>query len=523
MNHTLLTLLAATALTASAQYTNPVLSGMHPDPSVTVTPDGDFWLVNSSFCFYPGVPLYHSRDLINWEQRGYVLDTPEQLPLKGANVWGGIYAPTIRYSDGRFYMITTNVSGGGNFLVHTTDPAAGWSSPVKLSQGGIDPSLYFEDGHCWMVSNPDGQIWLCEIDPITGKTLSESRPIWAGTGGRYPEGPHIYKKDGWYYLMIAEGGTELAHCVTIARSRSISGPYTANPANPILTHCKAEAQENIIQGTGHADMVQAPDGSWWMVFLGFRFQNGSHHLLGRETFLAPVKWDEGEWPIVNGGSQVLTDMVVPTLPLSPIAHTSDCSDFSGERIPDHYMWLRNPEMNNYALADGYLRMRPTPLTLDSTDGSPSVLFRRQTDINFTASTTVSLEDVRIGTEAGLTVWTRDRHHYDIYLSCDSDSLRLGLRYRLSEIDHTAAVIPISGSATVTLTVTGSADKYIFSATLPDGQSRTLGSINNKFLSTETAGGFTGTMLGLYATSPSRDGCAVFSPIIYSNLTPPDSD
>ena len=176
-------------------YRNPVIPGFHPDPSVVAVGD-DFYLVNSSFCYFPGVPLYHSKDLVNWQQTGHVLDRESQLNLKGASVWGGIYAPTIRYDNGRFYMITTNVSDKGNFLVHTTDPAKGWSDPVWLRQGGIDPSLYFEDGRCYMVSNPDNGIWLCEINPLSGEQLSESRHIWDGTGGRYPEAPHIYKKDG---------------------------------------------------------------------------------------------------------------------------------------------------------------------------------------------------------------------------------------------------------------------------------------------------------------------------------------
>ena len=144
-------------------------------------------------------------------------------------------------------MITTNVSGKGNFLVHTTDPKGEWSEPVWLEQGGIDPSLYFENGKCYMVSNPDGYINLCEIDPMTGKQLTPSKKIWNGTGGRYPEGPHIYKKDGWYYLLISEGGTEVAHSITIARSRYIDGPYVGNPANPILTHACQAGETNPIQ------------------------------------------------------------------------------------------------------------------------------------------------------------------------------------------------------------------------------------------------------------------------------------
>lgn len=224
-------------------------------------------------------------------------------------------------------MITTNVSDKGNFLVHTTDPRGEWSEPVWLKQGGIDPSLYFEDDKCYLVSNPGVGIYLCEINPKTGEQLNESKRIWNGTGGRHPEGPHIYKKDGWYYLLISEGGTEYGHKVTIARSRDIDGPYEENPANPILTHINKNAQNSPIQGTGHADLIQAPDGSWWMVCLAFRPQSGNHHLLGRETFLAPVRWDKNAWPVVNGDGTIALQMDVPTLPQYPLAPKPARTDF----------------------------------------------------------------------------------------------------------------------------------------------------------------------------------------------------
>ena len=216
----LITLLfLATGSSLAQGYKNPVIPGCHPDPSICKAGE-DYYLVNSSFEYFPGVPLFHSRDLVNWEQVGHVLNRESQLKIKGGNMWGGIYAPTIRYNDGTFYMITTNTSDRGNFLVYTDNPYGEWSDPVWIRQGGIDPSLYFEDGRCYMVSNPDGAIWLCEINPKTGEQLSESKRIWGGTGGRYPEGPHIYKRNGWYYLMISEGGTEYGH-KSEARMRAI--------------------------------------------------------------------------------------------------------------------------------------------------------------------------------------------------------------------------------------------------------------------------------------------------------------
>ena len=253
-------------LPVSAQeYRNPVIPGYHPDPSVCRVGD-TFYLVNSSFQYFPGVPIFQSKDMVHWQQIGNVLDRESQIPLKGASSWLGIYAPTIRYHEGTYYMITTNVGNGGNFIVTATDPRGPWSEPVWLKQQGIDPSLYFENGKCYMVSNPGDAIWLCEINPKTGEQLTESKQLWQGDGGRYPEGPHIYKKDGYYYLLISEGGTELAHRLTIARSRNIEGPYESNPNNPILTNCSRLGQSKQIQGTGHGDLVQAGDGNWWMVF-----------------------------------------------------------------------------------------------------------------------------------------------------------------------------------------------------------------------------------------------------------------
>lgn len=288
------------ALMALAQSINPVIPGFHPDPSVCRVGD-KFYLVNSSFQYFPGVPVFESSDMQHWTQIGNVLDRPSQLQLKGATSWQGIYAPTIRYNDGIYYMITTNVGNGGNFMVTASDPRGPWSEPMWLEQQGIDPSLYFENDVCYMVSNPDNTIMLCEIDPRTGGQLTESKPIWRGTGGRYPEGPHIYKKDGYYYLLISEGGTEIAHKLTIARSKNIYGPYEGCPDNPIFTHCCMAAQTSQIQGTGHGDFVQGADGRWWLSFLAFRFIGGSYHHLGRETFVLPVEWPEGGWPVVNGG------------------------------------------------------------------------------------------------------------------------------------------------------------------------------------------------------------------------------
>lgn len=478
-------------------YQNPVIPGFHPDPSVCRV-GNDFYLVNSSFQYFPGVPLFHSTDLIHWEQIGNCLTRPSQVELSKASFSGGIYAPTIRYNDGTFYMITTNVTSKGNFLVHTTDPRGQWSEPVWLEQGGIDPSLYFEDGKCYLVSNPDNCIHLCEIDPMTGKQLTSSRRIWTGTGGRYPEGPHIYKKDGWYYLLISEGGTEYGHKITIARSKFIDGPYTGNPANPILTHINMNAQLNPIQGTGHADLIQAPDGSWWMIFLAFRTQNGQHHVLGRETFLAPVRWDEGAWPVVNGDGTVDLQMNVPTLPQQEVEAAPVRTDFGN--IGSQWVYIRNPKADNYQAKSGKLTLKASPVNLDMTEGSPTFIARRQEHMNFTATTSVSLKQASANDEAGLSVYMYEKAHYDLFIKQNADGKQsLILRYRLGELNHIEKEIPLNKTK-VQLRVKGSNDFYSFEYATDGKNFKSIAKIDARYLSSETNGGFTGVMLGMYAVA-----------------------
>ena len=491
----------------SQGYQNPVIPGFHPDPSICRVGD-DYYLVTSSFQYFPGVPLFHSRDLVHWEQIGHCLTRQSQLPLHDANSTEGIYAPTIRYHEGTFYMTTTNVSDKGNFIVYATNPYGEWSEPVWLEQGGIDPSLYFEDGKCYLVSNPSDGIYLCEINPKTGEQLTESRCIWNGTGGRYPEGPHIYKKDGWYYLLISEGGTEYGHKVTIARSRSIYGPYAGNPANPILTHINQNAQSNPIQGVGHADLVEAADGSWWVVCLAFRNYN-FHHNLGREVFLAPVRWDKNAWPVINGNGTIDIEMNVPTLPQQPQAETTVRTAFESGRLGNKWVYLRNPRMENYSFHNGKLRLQATTVDLDQkSDESPTFVCRRQEHYDFTATTSLRLEDAHEGDLAGLSVYMQETSHYDMYVRQLADGKQaVVLRYRLHSIDHVEAEAVLPKNAEVQLHVRGDRDYYTFSYSTDGEMFTELGKVDCRYISSETVGGFTGVMLGMYAVSAFNSSCA----------------
>jgi xylan 1,4-beta-xylosidase len=306
---------------------NPILPGFYPDPSICRVGE-DFYLVNSSFEYFPGVPLWHSRDLLNWRQLGHVLTRPSQLPLPaGVAASDGIYAPTIRHHAGRFYLVTTHMPTLGNFLVHTTDIHGEWSEPVKIAQGGIDPSLHFEaDGRCFFTSN--GTFWApvrgayqCEINPLTGEQLTPSRFIWPGFGGSYPEASHLFKRGEYYYVTMAEGGTSECHMVTIARSREPYGPFENCPHNPLLTHRSLMSE---VQATGHADFVEDQNGRWWAVFLGYRYSEYAFHPLGRETYIAPIAWTDDGWPVINGGQPLVLHQVPETGLAAHACGTTGC-------------------------------------------------------------------------------------------------------------------------------------------------------------------------------------------------------
>ena len=279
----------------SMRYQNPIVPGFYPDPSVCAA-NGKYYLVTSSFQYFPGVPLFESDDLINWVQIGHVLTRPSQVQLAHVPSSGGVFAPTIRYHAGRFYMVTTNDTTHDNFYVWTDDIHGEWSDPVTIDQGGIDPSLLFDEGRVYFISNGAdengvGGVTQCEIDIATGRKLTPSRCIWQGNGGRYLESPHVYRIGDWYYLMAAEGGTEYGHMVVCARAKTVWGPYNNCPYNPVLTN--RNKAPGIIQGVGHGDLIQGPNDDWFILTLGFRQIHmwQPYHHLGREVFLCPVQFD----------------------------------------------------------------------------------------------------------------------------------------------------------------------------------------------------------------------------------------
>lgn len=508
-------------------YRNPVIAGFHPDPSVCRVGD-DFYAVNSSFNYFPGVPIFHSKDLIHWKQIGNVLDRPSQLPLTGANSWLGIYAPTIRYHDGTFYMITTNVGNGGNFMVTANNPRGPWSEPIWLEQQGIDPSLYFEGGKCYMVSNPDGVITLCEIDPVSGRQTSPGKPLWKGDGGRYPEGPHIYKKDGYYYLLISEGGTELAHHLTIARSKNIYGPYQSNPANPILTNCNAKGENMQIQGTGHGDFVQDGSGRWWVMFLAYRNYGGSYHHLGRETCVAPMEWDDGEWPVIYNGNAIDTLMTLGKghdmgmgMPRNDLSQAADNSRHivfkdlkSLSELPPAFVYLQNPIRENYQLTNGRLRLTGNGTLTENRN--PTFLGLRQCSEKMELETVIDLKSIsadgKKNFRAGLSIYQIHDGRMDLLTDGHSVSVICRLKSLEASANHGGAAGKIpAGARVVRLKITSDGTMYRFFMAVDQGMFSEIGAQNCMLLSTEVVGGFTGVTMGMVAEG---DGWADYESFRY---------
>lgn len=475
-------------------YRNPVIPGFHPDPSICRVGE-DYYLVTSTFEFFPGVPVFHSRDLVHWRQIGHCLTTAEQLPLAKAGASAGIFAPTLRYHSGRFYMVTTNVSRHQHVIVSTDDPAGEWSEPLWLEHGWIDPSLCFDDdGKVYFTSNGPGGILQSELDLAAGRFIGKPRVLWAGTGGRHVEAPHLYRIGDWYYLLVAEGGTSYGHMVTIARSASPWGPFEPCPHNPILEH---HAYGDPIQCTGHGDLIADHRGNWWMVFLATRsYGYPLRHHLGRETCLAPVRWTAHGWPVVGDGGRVAECMEVEdALPPHPWPEGPERDLFDTPKLGLHWNFLRNPYPADWSLTAraGWLRLHGSSVTLDDED-SPAWVGRRQQHVECTATTELEFAPSAPTDEAGLTVYANPLHHYEIGVSRG----RIVLRRRIGLLQAVVAERELQATR-IWLRVSADRDWYRFSFSTDQGAWVALGEGEVRYLTTEVAGGFTGVYLAMYAT------------------------
>lgn len=517
------------------EYLNPVIRGFYPDPSVCRKGE-DFYLVNSSFAYYPGIPIWHSTDLVNWKQLGYVLNRKSQLDIKDVRMSRGIYAPDIKYNEqnNTFYVIYTTVDMGGNFYVKTTNPKSNhWSSPIPLPEvGGIDPSFFFDiDGKAYIVNNDapsypaeyDGHraIWIHEFDVKTGKivkgtskviidkgTNPEKKPIWI-------EGPHLYRVNNKYYLMAAEGGTAEAHSEVIFSADSVMGPYKQCPINPILTQRNLQAgRKDAVTCTGHADLVQDINGNWFSVFLGCRPYKDDFYNTGRETFLLPVTWNDEQPVILKEGESVPMKLKKSMLRPENRDLTGNCDDFMANRLSNQWNFIRTPQdpINKwYQVGGGKLTITPRPVTLDSY-GNPSFIGERVISKEYTATVHLDYLPLKEGEFAGMACFYNDEHFYTLGKTVNSKGkmvIRLSGRNKDKTFSEEQLIPNKKKLSELVLKVKQVGDKMQFSYFFQEAKAENK--IEMKFseqdatvLSTKVAGGFTGAYIGMYASTTDKD-------------------
>jgi alpha-N-arabinofuranosidase len=511
------------------EFYNPILQGMYPDPAIA-RKGNDYYLVSSSFALFPGVPIFHSNDLVNWTQIGHVLDRKSQLKVHDTGISAGIYAPDIRYNphNDTFYMITTQFAGGfGNIVVKTQDPKEGWSDPIKLDFGGIDPAIFFDDdGKAYVTHNdaPDEgeelyqghrviKIWEYDLENdqviegtdkiiVNGGVDLADKPIWI-------EAPHIYKKDGLYYLMCAEGGTGGWHSEVIFVSEDPMGPYEPAPSNPILSQRYSDKnRENMVDWAGHADLVVGPDDKYYGVFLGIRPNEKNQVNTGRETFILPVDWS-GKFPVFENG-------LIPMEPklkmpegvenktgkgdFFPNGNFTYTEDFSSEDLDYRWIGLRGPREDFIEFTNKGLKINPFDVNIKEVKPT-STLFHRQQHKDFSFTTTMSYKPKSENDLAGITAVQSETFNYVFGITRKDKKYYLVLERTEDGSSEILASKEIELKDELKLRVEAEEDDYQFSYALDNQNFENLGGIvSGDILSTNVAGGFTGNMIGLYATS-----------------------
>ena len=517
-------------------FQNPILSGFHADPSICRVGD-DYYLVNSSFVYFPGLPIYHSKDLVHWEQIGNGIHRSEQINFTRSAFSEGLWAPTIRWHNGTFYIVNTLVQDGReaertNFVITAKDPKGPWSDPIVIEGAdGIDSSLFFDDdGRVWYCGNficPSQRypghhgIYLCELDPETLQIIGNRKILLDGASihGKWTESPHIYKKDGYYYLMISEGGTFTNHCVMILRSKTIDGDYEICLRNTILTHRHLPLSYPIV-AVGHADLVETQNGEWWMILLAVRPYTGFNYNLGRETFLVPITWDEEGWPLIDTPDGLVDREVrKPNLPFFCRGRQSPNDHFEGEILPLHWNRIRNVGQKFFSLQErpGYLRVQLGKEKLTDNLAAPHFLGRRQEHMCFSAGTCMEFQPSN-GEEAGLALVQSDEFNYIVTVGRENEKIILKLyqNENMAQATHynfigrkiETTVLAhqelFDYNGRIYLFVQGDRETYSFYYGFCEGEKILLeDKVDASLLSTTRAGGFVGVFLGLYATSNGR--------------------
>ncbi|MDO4620222.1 MAG: glycoside hydrolase family 43 protein [Lachnospiraceae bacterium] len=522
-------------------FRNPIIQGGYPDPSICRVGE-DYYMVTSSFYYFPGLPIFHSKDLVNWEQLGNAISRPEQLDFKNCSASEGLWAATIRYHNGRFYIVNTlDVNGRTcryNFIITAEDPAGPWSDAIVIEGAeGIDPSLYFdEDGRIWYCSNlvpedlkyPEQKvIYACELDAETFQIKGEKHVIFDSNMDHtfYTEAPHIFHVNGMYYLMTASGGTQTNHCVNIYRSKELLGSYEPCPRNPIVTNRNVPLNNMLgISVVGHGDLVCTQNDEWYMVLLGIRpyehyiedydqflprqwirtpdRNKAAQFNLGREVFLLPMAWDYDEWPIVdNHNGMVNIKERRPNLPEHRFPMKSRIDQFE-EKTLDFIWCMRRPvQVPFYSLEErpGFLRLKGTSVMAEDTE-TPALLVRRQQHNCFHISTAMEFEPTSEGEEAGL-IATQNEKYAILLVKTMLDSQVVVATYQLvNGVRTLLAKTPVEPGR-VYLTLEGGVGSYstFFGKSERQLQPSVTG-LDGSILSTVVADGFVGTYIGMYASA-----------------------
>jgi alpha-N-arabinofuranosidase len=498
---------------SQATFKNPIITGMNPDPSICRVGD-DFYLVTSTFEYFPGLPIYHSKDLVHWKLIGHALSRPNNNPLMGCYAsTGGQYAPTIRYHKGKFYVIGTNYGGKGTqgiSYVTATDPSGPWSDPIWIGLWYVDPSLEFINDTAYYLS-PDnaGSFLLGIIDIQTGKFKVPLKKVASGLGGSSPEGPHFYKVNDNYYIMSAEGGTGYEHREVIQRSKSPWGPYEPSPINPVLSNMTSP--QSPFQAIGHADLVQIQDGSWWAVCLGIRPRGGKYQHLGRETYLAPITWDKDGWPRCGKDGIVLENFPSPNSKKHVWEREPVRDNFDASGLNLNWTFIRNPHEEDWSLSErpGYLSLKGSKVNFKEKD-SPAFIGRRQTAFNMVASTKINFIPISDNEEAGLVIRADDKNHYDLLITQNTGKRVVMLRQYLQNAVANISYKPIP-DGDIILSITATDLEYKFWAYKEGKVAELVGTATTKDISNEKVGGFTGAFIGMYA---SGNGKANVSPAYF---------
>lgn len=442
---------------------NPILTGFNPDPSILRVGD-DYYIATSTFEWFPGVQIHHSKDLVHWKLVGHPLKRVSQLNMLGNIPSGGVWAPCLTYDNGTFYLIYTDTKNFGgafkdthNYMVTTTDILGDWSEPIYLNSCGFDPSLFHDDdGRKWLVYmswdyrknvNHFAGIYVQEFSAEEGRLIGAPVRIFAGTELGFTEGPHLYKRNGYYYLLTAEGGTGYDHAVTFARSETLTGPYEVHPDNPILT--SKGKPELALQKAGHADLVETQNGEWYMVHLCGRPLPKNRCRLGRETAIQKVQWGEDGWlRLEGGGNEPKLRVPAPDLPAHPFAEENTRDDFDSAVLSRHFATLRTPlgeDTLSLTERPGYLRLKGRE-SLHSLF-CQSLVARRQQHFSFEASTCVEFEPRSFKQMAGLICMYSTDNFYYLKISHDET---MGKCVSIATCDNhdydepAEAVVPVNG-------------------------------------------------------------------------------